>query len=38
MAFKILPVLIVGVNTDSGIQRVSPVIYFAAFGVVEYDV
>jgi hypothetical protein len=38
MAFEILPILIVGVNTDSGIQAVSPVIYFTAFGVVEYDV
>ena len=38
MAFEILRILIVGVNTDSGIQAVSPVIYFTAFGVVEYDV
>ena len=38
MAFEILRILVVGVNTDSGIHAVPPVSYFAAFGVVEYDV
>ena len=38
MAFEILRILVVGVNTASGIRAVSPVTYFAAFGVVEYDV
>jgi hypothetical protein len=38
MAFKILRILVVGVDTASGIRAVPPAPYFAAFGVVEYDV
>jgi hypothetical protein len=38
MAFEILRILVVGMNTASGIRAVPPVPCFAAFGVVEYDV
>jgi hypothetical protein len=38
MAFEVLRILVVGVNTASGIRAVPPAPYFAAFGVVEYDV
>lgn len=38
MAFEVLRILVVGVKTASGIRRVPPATYFAAFGVVEYDV
>jgi hypothetical protein len=38
MAFEILRIVVVGVNTASGIRAVPPAPLFAAFGVVEYDV
>lgn len=38
MAFEVLRILVIGVNTASGIRAVPPAPYFAAFGVVEYDV
>ena len=38
MAFEVLRILVLGVKTASGIRAVPPATYFAAFGVVEYDV
>lgn len=38
MAFEVLRILVLGVQTASGIRAVPPATYFAAFGVVEYDV
>jgi hypothetical protein len=37
-AFQIVRVLVVGVETPSGIREVQPTVYFTAFEVVEYDV
>jgi hypothetical protein len=38
MAFKILPILVVGIVTPDGVRSVSPGEYYTAFGVTEYDV
>jgi hypothetical protein len=37
-AFQIVRVLVVGVETPSGLRAVRPSAYFSAFKVVEYDV
>ena len=37
-AFQIVRVLVVGVETPSGLRSVRPSAYFSAFKVVEYDV
>ena len=37
-AFQIVRVLVVGVETPSGLHSVRPSAYFSAFKVVEYDV
>jgi hypothetical protein len=37
-AFQIVRILIVGVETPSGLRSVRPSAYFSAFKVVEYDV
>jgi hypothetical protein len=38
MAFKILPVLVIGIVTPAGVRSVGPGEYYTAFGVTEYDV
>ena len=37
-AFQIVRVLVVGVETPSGLRSVRPSAYFSAFKVIEYDV
>jgi hypothetical protein len=37
-AFQIVRILVVGVNTPTGMRAVQPTAYFTVFEVVEYDV
>ena len=37
-AFQIVRILVVGVNTPTGLRPVQPAAYFTVFEVVEYDV
>jgi hypothetical protein len=37
-AFEIIRILVVGVETESGLRPVSPAAYFSLFGVKEYEV
>jgi hypothetical protein len=37
-AFQIVRILVIGVETPSGLRAVRPSAYFSAFKVVEYDV
>jgi hypothetical protein len=37
-AFQVVRILVVGVNTPTGIRPVQPTAYFTVFEVVEYDV
>src|SRR5215467_6090196 len=37
-AFEIVRILVVGVETDDGIQAVRPAVYFSLFGVTEYAI
>jgi hypothetical protein len=37
-AFQIARILVVGVETPSGLRAVRPSAYFSAFKVIEYDV
>jgi len=37
-AFEIARILVVGVETDDGIQAVRPAVYFSLFGVKEYAI
>jgi hypothetical protein len=37
-AFQIVRVLVVGIETPSGLRSVQPSAYFSAFKVIEYDV
>jgi hypothetical protein len=38
MAFKIVRILVLGLDSDDGFRRVQPAPYFTAFGVTEYPV
>ena len=38
MAFKIVRILVLGLNSDDGFRPVHPAPYFTAFGVTEYRV
>ena len=38
MAFEIVRILVVGVDSSGGLRAVAPVPYFAAFGTTEYGV
>jgi len=38
MAFEIVRILVVGVDSSDGLRAVEPAPYFAAFGVTEYGV
>ena len=37
-AFQMVRILVVGVETPSGLRSIRPSVYFSAFKVVEYDV
>jgi hypothetical protein len=37
-AFEIVRILVVGVETEDGVQQVRPTVYFSLFGVTEYAV
>ena len=37
-AFQMVRILVVGVETPSGLRSIRPSVYFSAFKIVEYDV